>query len=187
MNAGPLRLPAEVRRRLADELAERPWPPPARNELDELFAATAARILRELADEPPPGLPDCAEWLLLVPDERAAALRSEPLDARLLVAGLAQWESLGEALRESAAAGAAVLRLESAGDGPADWSPLLPPAAPSAEAIAATLGPDAAAVLARLSAPGFGELEILHAWRRGPEGLVHAPDLSGVLRVRPAT
>lgn len=186
MSADPPALPAAIRRRLEERLGTRAWPPPKPTATDELLAATAARVLRDLADEPPAGLPDCAQWLLIVAQPHAAALRAEALDARLLVAGGDEWEALGEELRGQVAAGAALLRLELAGERPEDWAPLLPPAAPGPEAVAAALGSDAPAVLARLSAPGFAELEILHAWSRGAEGLVHAPDLSGVLAVRPA-
>jgi hypothetical protein len=185
--AGPLQLPAEARRHLEEALGERPWPPPARSPADELLAATAARILRDLADEPPAGLPDCAAWLLVVAQPHATALRAEALDARLLVAGERDWEALGDELREQVRAHAAVLRLELAGEHPAEWARLLPDAAPGPAAVAAALGADAPAVLARLGAPGFGELEILHAWSRGPDGLAHAPDVSGVLAVHPAS
>jgi len=180
-----LQLDAALSRELEALFAERPWPPPPLSEHDDLLARTARRVLHDLADEPPEGFPDCADWLLVVPDENAPAVRSEAIDSRLLVAGRSQWDEVDDAKQVKARRSAALLFLEVAGQGPADWAARLPPSAPSRDEVIATLGEHAPAVLARLSAPGFGELLLLHVWTLGPDGPVHVPDLSGVLNVRP--
>jgi hypothetical protein len=182
---GSLQLDAALRRDLDARFAERPWPPPAKSDRDELLARTARRVLHDLADEPPEHFPECADWILVVPEANAPAVRSEAIDSRLLVAGQAQWESLPGTVRGRAQESAAVLELDVAGESPATWAALLPPSAPSRDELVATLGLDAPAVSARLSAPGFGELLLLHAWSVGPDGPLHAPDLSGVLSIRP--
>jgi hypothetical protein len=179
------RLTPETRRRLRELFARRPWPPPRPDPLDALLAATAQRVLDDFRDDPPAGLPDCADWCLVVPEARAAALRAEAWAAPLLIAGAESWGRLEEGLRAAVAAGAAVLELEPAGSGPRDWASRLPAGAPGPSELADRLGAEAPAVAGRLATPGFGVIRLLHAWRLESEGWAHLPEVSGVLGIRP--
>lgn len=167
-------------RRLADELGPRPWPPPVLTPTGHALAATLDRVLAEYRDDAAAGLRPPDRWLAVLENPSLAReLQAVPWPSGLLVSSASELGALGAAVRE--AAPLAIVRLAPAGP-PQSWSGLLPPGV-TAEALHEAV--HVRAVRTRLSWPGLGTLELLHAWSGPADTPSLLESVSGVLRIAP--